>query len=653
MSVQFGILRFDRRRIDPELARRYAAMTAEYGPDGTFFCEGESFALHFQFFRITKADYHEQQPRAGSNGIVLLWDGRLDNRMELAHALGVYEHSALTDADMVLAAYERWGTGCFARLLGDWAMAVVDSRQRTVFLAKDFIGTRRLFYRYAANQVLWSSVLDPLVFLSDRSPRISEEFVGGYLSDFPEAHLTPFQGISAVPPGSFLQLRQNGVTKYNYWHVGESAPIHYPNDAEYEEHFRQLFATAVRRRLRSCHPVLAELSGGMDSSAIVCVAHQLLAREQFETPRLDTISYYDDDEPNCDERAHFTVVEKWIARQGYHINLSNIRGAFLPPLDNRLFPLPGIDRLAVERARQMHECLQISQSRVVLSGIGGDEFLGGVPTPVPELQDLASKFRWFRFASQLSRFCLYQRRPLLHLAFDGLEEFLPQFVRVLYKRPPAPSWLDDEFVRRHPQTFRAAPRTKLLSLRPSLQAATATIDHIRRQLHCLPTDPAAPYQVSYPCLDRDLIEFVSCLPRDQLVRPGQRRSLMRRALHGLMPPEILARKQKSFVVRQPIEQLKAARDALGPVSAAYHIAENSWINPERLSSELQSACRASSGDVVALHRTLKLELWIRMLLDQTRRQTAAPYRIIRNAQQRQDSTQRVEYVKIKEENNAV
>src|SRR6202035_132686 len=97
--------------------------------------------------------------------------------------------------------------------------------------------------------------------------------------------------------------------------------IHYRSDAEYEEHFRFCFTESVKRRLRSDSPVLAELSGGMDSSSIVCMADQILARGKGETPRLDTLSYYDDSEPNWNERPYFTKVEEKRGRAGCHIDV--------------------------------------------------------------------------------------------------------------------------------------------------------------------------------------------------------------------------------------------------------------------------------------------------------------------------------------------
>src|SRR6202021_612527 len=114
-------------------------------------------------------------------------------------------------------------------------------------------------------------------------------------------------------------------TVSKYWDFDPGKRIRYRIDAEYEEHFRSALATAVQRRLRSDRPILAELSGGMDSSSIVCIADTVIARSAAECPRLDTITWYDESKPNWGELPHFTKVEEKRGRVGYHIDAGALR----------------------------------------------------------------------------------------------------------------------------------------------------------------------------------------------------------------------------------------------------------------------------------------------------------------------------------------
>src|SRR5205807_3704140 len=216
------------------------------------------------------------------------------------------------------------------KLIGDWALSIWNPINRSLVLAKDPIGTRRLYYSMDKDHIAWSTILDPLVLFAGKTFAICEEYIAGWFSyRFPAAHLTPYVAIHSVPPSSSVLLRPGKHTVSKYWDFDPGKKIRYHTDAEYEEHFRTVFAKAVQRRLRSDRPVLAELSGGMDSSSIVCMADTIIACGGAETPRLDTISWYDDSSdqiaPDWNERLYFTRVEEKRGMTGYHINLRELK----------------------------------------------------------------------------------------------------------------------------------------------------------------------------------------------------------------------------------------------------------------------------------------------------------------------------------------
>src|SRR6185437_9810951 len=227
-----------------------------------------------------------------------------------------------TDISIVAAAHDKWGADCFSRLVGDWAVSIWNPDTHSLVLAKDPIGTRHLYYAFERDQVTWSTILDPLVLFAGTTAQLNEEYIAGWLSYFPAAHLTPCAGIHSVPPSSSVLLSSGKHTINQYWDFDPTKRIIYRTDGEYEEHFRIVFKEAIERRLRSDCPVLAELSGGRDSSSIVCIADNLIACGRAETPRLDTVSYYNDCEPNWNERPYFTKVEQKRGRTGYHIDMS-------------------------------------------------------------------------------------------------------------------------------------------------------------------------------------------------------------------------------------------------------------------------------------------------------------------------------------------
>ena len=322
---------------------------------------------------------------------MITWEGRLDNREDLVSHLHGEVSPVLHRPGNCGCCYQNWRNECFGKLVGDWALSIFDPQEQAVILAKDFLGTRPLYYSMENHQLAWCSILDPLLLLSGRTFALNEEYIAGWLSFFPAPHLTPYEGIHSFPPSCVVRLTKGKKRISEYWALDPSKRIRHSSDAEYEEHFRSVFAHAVRRRLRSDNPILAELSGGMDSSSIVCVADEIISRGQAGSLRLDTVSYYDDSEPNWNERPYFNQIEEKRGRHGCHIDVSSFQAWTLEGDTHRVAVSPG-SLAGSERVReQFASCLASQGNRVVLSGIGGDEVTGGVPTPTPDLADLLSR----------------------------------------------------------------------------------------------------------------------------------------------------------------------------------------------------------------------------------------------------------------------
>jgi len=618
MSVQFGIWNFEGQPPAPDYIEKVSATLAPYGPDSNEAYSKGGVSILYRAFHTTKESRREAQPHISSSGSVIAWDGHLDNRAELISELPDALGFDSTDIAIVAAAYERWGANCFAKLIGDWALSIWSAIHRSLILAKDPIGTHHLYYSFDNNRVTWCTIVDPLIRFAGKTFSLNEEYIAGWFSMFPAEHLTPCVGIHSVPPSSSLLLRPGKHTISKYWDFDPSKNIRYRTDAEYEEHFRTVFATAVQRKLRSDRPVLAELSGGRDSSSIVCMADAIVARDAADTPRLDTISYYDDSEPSWNERPYFTKIEEKRGRTGWHINVGVQDPGQIPapepPTESphvRFVPTPGYDG---RTSPQIRMCMNAQGNRVVLSGIGGDEVMGGVPTPAPELENLLARAQFGALAHQLKVWALEKRKPWFHLFWEAARGFFPPaLVGVPKYMRPAP-WLQSSFVRRHWAALSGYPsRTKLLGPLPSFQDNVNTLDALRRQLArtALPFEP--PFEKRYPYLDRGLLEFMFAIPREQLVRPTQRRSLMRRALVGIVPDEILNRRGKAFVARSPMVAISNDWAHFAEMTQNMLSSSLGIVDSERISEALQKVRRGEEVPMVTLRRTLFLESWLKDL----------------------------------------
>ena len=268
MSVQFGQWNIAGKPVDRAYLEQVQDIVAPYGPDGTNSYLHANVGMGYCAFHTTSESRRETQPYLTPSGAVITWDGRLDNRSELIDALGGVVTANATDLEIVAAAFMRWEERCFGKLLGDWALVVWNPAFRTLILAKDVIGIRQLYYSITKDHVVWSSLLEPLVMLRDDALQLEEEYIAGWFSFFPAADLTPYSGIHSVPPSSFAVIQPGKCRITKYWDFDPSKRIRHRSDEEYEEHFRSVFQQAVERRLRADRPIVAELSGGMDSSSI-------------------------------------------------------------------------------------------------------------------------------------------------------------------------------------------------------------------------------------------------------------------------------------------------------------------------------------------------------------------------------------------------
>jgi asparagine synthase (glutamine-hydrolysing) len=643
MSVQFGIWNFEDQPPAPDCIEKVSAALAPYGPDSNESYSKGGVRILYRAFHTTKESHREKQPCISPSGAVITWDGRLDNRADLISELGPSViattardllSSPPTDVAIVAAAYEKWGAKCLGKLIGDWALSIWSPRERSVLLAKDPIGTKHLYYSFDDKQLTWSTILDPLVLFAGKTFEICEEYIAGWFAImFPAAHLTPYVGIRAIPPSCSVLLKpgRSGtnhiITKY--WDFDPGKRVHYRTDAEYEEHFRAALATAVERRLRSDRPVLAELSGGMDSSSIVCLADVVISRGAAECPRLDTISWfddsYDDVEPDSNEFHWISKVEQKRGRAGFHINTGALqqgeaneagsRKSFESEFDNDRFAATPIPNKGLSEHFKQYAAYMKSQGhRVTLSGIGGDEPTGsGVPTPTPELQDLLARARLVTLARQLSAWATKMSKPRLPLLWEAVQGFFSTRADLPKEMGPAP-WLHPGFVRRNRPPFCAYSfRVKLFGPLPTFQDHIDKLEANRRFVAYCGLHSELLREIRYPYYDRDFLEFAFATPREQIVRVGQRRSLMKRALVGIVPDELLNRRRKAFAPPEPRKDSSTELPSM--VEIGQHIRSNSIgiVDGDRFAEALQKARRKEDFAIGSLKRAVTLESWLRHL----------------------------------------
>jgi asparagine synthase (glutamine-hydrolysing) len=614
MSIQAGIWNFDGRPVDRTLIESYSRRLAKYGPDGesTFF-DG-SVAMLYRPFHTTNESRLEQQPHISPAGNIITWDGRLDNREELAAQLTDRPSIMMTDVDVVAAAFDRWGSGCFAKFIGDWGFAGWNPKEKTLSLAIDYMAIKHLHYYLRPDGITWCTDLEALVLQSGDQFDVDDEYVAGYLAYNPFPGRTPYLQIRGIQPGHFVRIHAGRAVSSAHFKFKPKLKIRYKTDAEYEEHFRHVFRQAVRRRLRCDAPILADLSGGLDSSSIVCMADDILEKEGAETPRLDTYSHYDLGEPDGDDLHYFTIIEKRRGVAGHHLNISQYPNSLLP--DPEAFVVvPGGLGGVPELERERERIWESGGYRVRLCGIGGDEMLAGVPDPRPELADLIVRARPLQFVRQVTAWSLVKRRPWAHMALRAAALLLPAPIQAhLIKEAELAPWLSTPFAKSFRLSLRQlGPMDHFGFWLPSRQECARTVVAMSL-LMAKSQDSIAAREVRYPYLDQNLVEFVLSIPREQLIRPGQRRSLMRRALRSVVPDEILLRRTKGTTARRPLLAVASEWKQLDKLLDFSLSAQCGYVNQVQFRDGLLAAKRGDAPQLVRLFRTLSLELWLQHLV---------------------------------------
>ena len=604
MRAHFGIWNFDGRPVDEvQLARARTILESLSTFPIRMLKRGDLAILDANGNGGRIADEVDGTVAGGAD--LVFWNGRLDNCRELETIVADPFHHA-TDAKLIQKGFDRLGTGIIPRIVGDWAVSIVRQAQSELILAKDFAGTRPLFYRVQGSCVAWSSFLEPLVLSEGGLLPFCEQFLAAWISSFPQPASTPYRGVFSVPPCSIVRIRPNRVVSQRYWSLEHSGTIRYRTDKQYEEHFLSVFRESVRRRLGSPAPILAELSGGMDSSSIVCMCDEL--RDGY----VDTVTYFDSLEPGWDEIPFAETVEVKRKKVGHHIDIG-------PSVKIRELPTPGVPPVVppslyfrTPAAVEFDRIVAHRGYRAIISGIGGDEMLGGIPTPIPELADLLVRLKVFPFVRQSFRWALARKKSIFALWQSLLGSFLPPGETAAGSLADAAVWLKPEFrARNREQMAFPQARFRMFGPLPSRQANAAALEILTRQISCVSSSGPYALEWHYPFLDRDLVEFCASIPREQLVRPGQRRSLMRRALRGIVPQKILQRKRKAYVSRGLVSMLAAHWQNLRKDSLC--LEAMNIVDAQSLYRSIEQASHGKDIPVLPLLKTLALEYWMRDL----------------------------------------
>jgi len=518
--------------------RRYAA-----GPCSTVVRDGVILAVASTF---DDAPAHPQ-PYEAPCGTLLAFDGRMDQ---------VEGHELLapdTDLDTlgrITASYGTRGTGMFEHLAGDYGLVVYEERTTRLLMARDFVGAKHLFYARTKEAIYFASNLTVLLHLAPVSVDPDMHYIAQFFAGTVDTGRSPYREIASVRAGAWMSvdLRDGSVEERPYWFAHTVPPLRYAREEEYDEHFRQVLQQSVRRRMRSPRRVLADLSGGLDSSSIVCMADRV-ARE-MEWPRVETWTARYSDSALEDESAYVEALEahrglptQWLRQTAEEtLRTKAIPEEMVAPCF--LYYAPGI-------IHALNALCEIQCAEVQLCGYGGDQVLWNCGEFVSgDLLDAASRGNLLRVLREAVTIAKRTGQPAVS-ALKANWTVWRHYSRARKRSLgilPAAKILNRRFLQ---QYGRSAESRKELADREFAAFTTrmqaAFIDELRSGVQIGLHPEELHTERRYPYLDRNLNEFLLAIPHQVKKVIGENRSLMRRSLRGIVPDMIRTRRTKGLI----------------------------------------------------------------------------------------------------------
>ncbi|HEY5100423.1 MAG TPA: asparagine synthase (glutamine-hydrolyzing) [Gaiellaceae bacterium] len=595
-----GIVELDRPP-DRETVDRWLGELAHRGPDGRgiFYDDGVCLGhLRLAILDLSDAGLQPMQDRE----LQLLHNGEIYNYLELRDELGTKGHSFSTgtDSEVILAAYREWGEQCVQRFNGMWAFVIWDATRRTLFCSRDRFGVKPFYYRVDGDRFSFASEPWPLRRGGANLRAVRDYLEQGYLDEGDE---TFFADVVRLPPAHSLTFGPDGVKVRRYWSLEPRTPPGDPVAA-----VRQALLDAVRLQLRSDVPVGTCLSGGIDSSSIA-VAVALHGHDHQKT----VTAYFAD--AGFDERPFARAVVQRTQADAQWVTFT---------ADDLVADLPAIVQAQGEPFGStsicagwyvMREAKQAGLT-VMLDGQGGDEVFGGYRASFGyRLSDLLRAGRIGEATHELRAFT---------------EIHGPRWAAVALATPHVP------------ERLRLAARGRLRGastlVAPELGDVAAGIagngsefpDRLRRQLHVLLTRRGLPELLRYedrnsmahslearvPLLDHCLVELAFSLDGSELIRRGETKSILRRALADELPATVARRRDKlGFVTPEARFMRGGLGDLAADVFASQSFRERGFVNADAATSRLTGHRRGDVHAGMELWRALNLELWARRFLD--------------------------------------
>jgi asparagine synthase (glutamine-hydrolysing) len=541
MSGLAGVFVCGGRPVDRSLFAQVVSKIAYRGRGGltSWHAPGVSLACA-KFIRTSDSAFDRQPLYDAASDTCVTFDGRLDNRAELAGLLDVPLDDELPDSQLAGAAYRRWGTDALVRLLGDFSLAIWDGRERRLLLARDIMGARPLFYRELNGAWWWAS--DQRALLGPGLPAINHGLLAEHLNGrIVSVDETVYEGVQRLPMAHALLIRPADTHRWRYWRPPLDARPLYRDPRDYVQHYRDLLQTSVRARLRTTEGAALLLSGGIDSTSIAREVAALRDDGVAAAADVQAFSMTVPDHAACERPVVGQVVDR--------LRLASVMlPAHAPSADDfareAAASLDITDSPSAAMMRPLLGAVAASGRSVVLTGYGGDQWFDSSYGELADLLRSGRVFAALAWLASVDRISDYAALPQIvrQAAWMMTPPRTKDVVRRFLRRSPVSSWMGREFVRTHALGERLRQTPDLVPFGSLAQSALFRLatdgdttfrgDIEERHMASLGLE------LWHPLMDRRMIELGLSLPPDLRWRRGMSKALMRLAAADALPAAV-------------------------------------------------------------------------------------------------------------------
>lgn len=555
MSAIAGVLKFENYSVNPDDGRRLMEHLNIYPSDDVQIWQRNHIFLGCHAQWITPESIEEKNPYYDSErGLVITSDAIIDNRKQLFEALQIPIHmqKGIPDSQLILLAYAKWGEETPLYLIGDFAFMIWDEKEQTLFGARDFSGSRTLYYCHNHEQFSFCTVINPLFSLSNVSRSINEEWIAQFLAipgmvDAVEAELTAYRDIKQIPPSTTITVRNGHMNLKQYKAINLNKEIKLKSNDEYVEAFQAIFETAVTDRLRTHREVGARLSGGLDSGSVVSFAAPLLKQQnkQLKSFSYIPVSDFEDWAPKsrmANEKPYIQATVKHVGNIAEHY-LDFSGESSYSEMDEILsiYEMPYKFYENSFWVKGIYEAAMQQNVGVILSGGRGNYSISWGPA-LDYYAQLMKRLNWWRLAKEIPLYSknrgIGKKRMLGIISQKAFPSIFKSAAAHEYK------W---------PQLVHSslAEKTNVFSKleQYGVTEATSMYDARSKQFEQLfhwnkngmsSTKMSLRYNAwnRDPTNDLRIIQYCMSIPEEQFIQNGMDRALIRRATKNYLPDKV-------------------------------------------------------------------------------------------------------------------